>query len=148
MHEFEFDCVWDEQKCRKLTIDDNGKVVRAQYGCGNQIARAKMITDNTGILEWDVIIEKAGDYSWVGVCDDRGTIWALFSDGNCYREASVSYCRPFKMTKITVHLNLSKKTLAFTVNGTRFPEVPGWNNLPSRLRLAAGLSYPGRVRKT
>ncbi|GBC28558.2 hypothetical protein GLOIN_2v1765224 [Rhizophagus irregularis DAOM 181602=DAOM 197198] len=41
---------------------------------------------------------------------------------------------------------LDGKTCAFTVNGTKYQEVPTWNNLPSRLYPVASLTYPGRYR--
>ena len=41
---------------------------------------------------------------------------------------------------------MNKRTCAFTVNGTKYPEVSIWNNLPSRLHPVVSLRYPGRFR--
>src|SRR4051812_29301599 len=63
------DYVWDEAACGpNLIIEDNGKVVQAPTNYGHQNVRAKIILDNKGIFEWDVIIEKSCRYAWVGVC--------------------------------------------------------------------------------
>src|ERR1051325_8163724 len=64
------DLVWDESACgSELIIKDNGKIVRASNSCISfQSVRAKIALDKRGIFEWDVIIEKACNYSWVGVC--------------------------------------------------------------------------------
>ncbi|PKC17101.1 hypothetical protein RhiirA5_493284 [Rhizophagus irregularis] len=52
-------------------------------------------------------------------------------------------------TKIILNVyrqNMNKRTCAFTVNGTKYPEVPSWNNLPSKLYPVASLCYPGQFR--
>ena len=57
------------------------------------------------------------------------------------------YCPSFRDgVKITVHLDMNKKTVAFTVNGTKYPEVLKWDNLPSKLYPIVSLCYPGRFR--
>ena len=59
----------------------------------------------------------------------------------------LSYFQPFgEGTRITVHLYMNKRTCAFTVNGTKYPEVSGWNNLPLKLYPVVSLNYPGRFR--
>src|SRR5207244_4517190 len=99
------------------------------------------------IFEWDIIIEKrsGAGYTWVGVCSaeyDRlnrstasATVWRLCSDGYCFNINSAGdYCPPFGSgAKITVHLDMNKRSCAFTVNGTKYREVSEWNNLPSKL---------------
>ncbi|GBC28564.2 hypothetical protein GLOIN_2v1472107 [Rhizophagus irregularis DAOM 181602=DAOM 197198] len=90
----ESDCVWDETACgSKLIIEDNGKVVRAPKSLGSswRSVRAKMILENNGIYEWDVIIEKACNASWIGVASEnlnyekfagnQLTGWVLASSG-------------------------------------------------------------------
>src|SRR5205823_4648875 len=111
--------------------------------------KAKMPLENKGIFEWDIIIEK-DCWSWVGVCateifhyeswaGSHLNGWVLGSNGNCYNSCNnilYNYCPPFgDGTKITVHLDISKRrkserTCSFTVNGKKYPEVSGWNNLP------------------
>ncbi|CAB5189657.1 unnamed protein product [Rhizophagus irregularis] len=124
--------VWDETACgSKLIIEDNGKIVHAPNGCGHQNIRTKIALENKGIFEWDMIIEKTCDYAWVGVCapeDFNYEIWA--GDG----------------TIVTVHLDMNKRTCAFTVNGTKYQEVSAWNNLPSKLYPVVSLKNPGRFR--
>ncbi|CAB5356816.1 unnamed protein product [Rhizophagus irregularis] len=157
----ESDYVWDESACgSKLIIEDNGKIVHAQNGLrSHQNVRAKMILENNGIYEWDVIIEKVCSWSWVGVASEnlnyevfagnQPTGWVLGSNGYCYNSGNHinNYCPSFgDGAIITVHLDMNKRTCAFTVNGTRYPEVPTWNNLPSKLYPVASLYYPGQFR--
>ena len=119
-----------------------------------------MILDNKGIIEWDVMIKKTCAYAWVGVCAPENfdyerfagyqpTGWVLGSSGACYNSSiGVSnYCPPFEDgSKITVHLDMNKRTLAFTVNGTKYREVSEWRDLPSRLYPVVSLKYPGCCR--
>src|SRR3989440_5215882 len=43
----------------------------------------------------------------------------------------VYYCPPFgDGSKITVHLDMNGRTCSFTVNGTKYPNVSWWDNLP------------------
>ncbi|CAB5356880.1 unnamed protein product [Rhizophagus irregularis] len=154
--------VWDESaRGSKLIIEDNGKVVRATNDLRvRQNIRAKMILENEGIFEWDVIIEKDCDYSWVGVCasenfnyenwaGEQPTGWVLGPNGSCYSGNRVynNYCQSFgDGAKITVHIDMNKRTCSFTVKGTKYPEISAWNNLPSKLYPVASLCYPGRIR--
>jgi hypothetical protein len=158
----ESECVWDESACgSKLIIEDGGKVVYAPNGCGLQSIRAKMLLDNKGIFEWDVIIEKYCTDTWVGVCASENVNyesclgctpnngWLLNSHGNVHSFSKCSkYCSPFQddNVKVTVHLNMDERTCAFSVNGTKYSEVSEWNNLPSKLYPAVSLCHPGRFR--
>ncbi|CAB5356810.1 unnamed protein product [Rhizophagus irregularis] len=157
----ESDYVWDESACgSKLIIEDNGKIVHAPNDCSShQNVRAKMILENNGIYEWDVIIEKACYASSIGVASEnlnykefagkQLTGWVLGSNGYCYNSGNHinNYCPSFgDSARITVHLDMNKRTCAFTVNGTKYPEVPSWNNLPSKLYPVASLFYPGQFR--
>ncbi|CAG8578535.1 uncharacterized protein OCT59_001006 [Rhizophagus irregularis] len=152
---------FDETACgSKLIIEDNCKVVQASNGCDrHQSVRSKMMLENGGVYEWDVIIEKHCGTVWVGVCATENfnyekfaghqpTGWVLGSNGNCYNSSyKLDYCPSFKNegAKITVHLDMDKRTCAFTVNGTKY-YVSGWNNLPSKLYPVVSLNYPGRFR--
>ncbi|CAG8620382.1 16184_t:CDS:2 [Rhizophagus irregularis] len=152
---------WDElAHGSKLIIEDNEKVVRVLDQFNSQSVRARMILENKNIFEWDVIVEKSCNYIWVGVCSSENfsyeswagkqpTGWVLGSSGNCYNsdKRSSGYCPSFgDGTEITVHLNMNKRTCAFTVNGTKYPEVSEWNNLPSKLYPVVSLKFPGRLR--
>jgi hypothetical protein len=155
--------VWDElARGSKLVIEDNGKVVYAPIGLNSlQSVRAKMVLENKGIFEWDVIIEKDCSSAWVGVCSAENFNYETFagyqitgwvfgsSSGYCYNSGNCinNYCPSFgDGTKVTVHLDMNKRTCAFTVNGTRYPKVSSWNNLPSKLYPVVSLRYPGRIR--
>ncbi|CAB5188867.1 unnamed protein product [Rhizophagus irregularis] len=153
--------VWDKSACgSKLIVEDNGKVVYAQNGWYNlQNVRSKMTFENKGIFEWDVIIEKICENIWVGICASENfnyenfagfqpTGWVLGSNGNCLNSNNWSnYCPSFgDGTKITVHLDMNKRTCAFSVNGKRYSEISEWNNLPSKLHPVVSLRYPGRFR--
>ncbi|CAG8598536.1 5884_t:CDS:1, partial [Acaulospora morrowiae] len=37
-------------------------------------------------------------------------------------------------------------TVAFSVNGTRYPPVASWTNLPSKLYFVASIITPGKFR--
>ncbi|RGB27931.1 hypothetical protein C1646_797900 [Rhizophagus diaphanus] len=154
--------VWDKTSCdSNLIIEDNGKVVYAPIGLRPwKSVRAKMLLENNGIYEWDVIIEEVCSWSWVGVCasenfnygdcaGNQPNGWVLGSNGYCLNNSkNVYYCPLFHSNgaKITVHLDMKKRTCSFTVNGTNYSEVSAWNNLPSKLYPVVSLYNPGRFR--
>ena len=77
------------------------------------------------------------------------TGWVLASNGDCYNSSNCvsNYCPQFgDGSKITVHLDMNKRTCSFTINGTKHPVVSVWNNLPSKLCPVVSLGYPGRIR--
>ncbi|CAB5182291.1 uncharacterized protein OCT59_000297 [Rhizophagus irregularis] len=107
-----------------------------------------MILGSKRIFEWDVIVEKNCTYAWVGVrssenfnyetfAGTQSTEWVLSYGGYyCCNSGNYikNYCPLFgDGTKITVHLDMNKRTCAFTVNSTKYPEVSAWNNLLSKL---------------
>ncbi|GES97599.1 hypothetical protein GLOIN_2v1842735 [Rhizophagus clarus] len=153
------DYIWDESACgTNLTVENDKKTVSSSNSA-QQSVRAKVALGNKGVFEWDVIIERACSASWVGVCasnlnyeswaGSQATGWILGSDGSCYHSGikTSKYCPPFgDSTRITVHLDMNKKTCSFTVNGSRYPEVSKWNNLPSKLYPVVSLRSPGRFR--
>jgi hypothetical protein len=155
----ESDYAWDEPACgSKLTIENNGKVVRASDSCGlHQNVRAKMILGNKGIFEWDIIIRKVCCCAWIGVCASenfnyeifagiQATGWILGSFGCCYNFGNwvKNYCPSFgDGTKITVHLDMNKRTCSFTVNGIKYPAVSGWNNLLPKLYPMVSINRSG-----
>ncbi|GES97628.1 hypothetical protein GLOIN_2v1836052 [Rhizophagus clarus] len=154
---------WDESACGKnLIIEENGKVVSAVNCNSYQSVKAKMEIGGKGkgIFEWDVIIEKTCRWSWVGVCtsesinhdifsaNQSASISVLGSDGVCWNyNKSLNYCSSFgNGARITVHLDMNKRTCCFTVNGVKYPEAFTWNKLPSKFYPIVGLMYPGRFR--
>ncbi|POG81478.1 uncharacterized protein OCT59_021232 [Rhizophagus irregularis] len=154
-------CVWDESECgASILIEENGKIACLQEKTDSwRNVRAKMILEDNGIFEWDVIVEKAGSDAWVGVCASENlnygfwagrqpTGWVLGIKG-IYRtsDKGSSYCPPFgDGAIITVHMDMNKRTCAFTVNGTRYQEVSEWNNLPSKLYPVVSLGHFAKLR--
>jgi hypothetical protein len=160
----QFNYVWDETACgSKLIIENDGKIVRAPNGCGDQSIRAKIALENklnNGIFEWDVIIEKACSSIVIGVCTSeyfnyeyrasgQSNVWALGGSGKCisYTYSRTNYCPSFRNdgTKITVHLDMNNRTCAFTINSTKYPVVSEWN-LPSKLYPIVSLRSNGIFR--
>jgi hypothetical protein len=153
-------CVWDESKCgTNVLIEDNGKIacVRSITNSLRNV-RAKMILEDNGIFEWDVIIEKSCVNAWVGVCASKNlnyefcagkqpTGWVLGTNGLYYNSnKESSYCPVFgDGARITVHLDMNKRTCAFTVNGIKYKEVSEWN-LPSKLYPVVSIGYPAQLR--
>lgn len=119
-----------------------------------------MILDKKSIFEWDIIIEKTCEYIYIGVCSaenfsyenfagSQSTGWVVGSCGSCGNSGKWinNYCPSLKDgTKVTVHLDMYKRTCAFTINGEKYSEVSGWNNLTSKLYPVVSLYYPGRLR--
>ncbi|RGB33756.1 concanavalin A-like lectin/glucanase domain-containing protein [Rhizophagus diaphanus] len=158
VHINETNYTWDESCDTSLFIEENGKLVSVKSNCNLQTCvKANLTLKNQGIFEWDVIIEKLCEYVWIGVCAPENfkylafagyqtTGWILGSNGLCWNShKEIRYCLPFgEGTRITVHLDINKRTCAFTVNGIRYPEVSTWNNLLLKLYPVVGLIYPGR----
>ncbi|CAI2194250.1 19662_t:CDS:1, partial [Funneliformis geosporum] len=156
--------VWDESACGyNLIIEDNGKVVRASDAClKHQSVRARVVFENPGIFEWDVILDRHCAWGWVGVCASGNLVydnfignsstvgWLLSTSGRIYhgKVNQDGYCPSFAgdNSKVTVHLDMNKRTCSFTVNGVKYPEVEGWNDLPSKLYPVVSLKTPGRFR--
>jgi hypothetical protein len=153
--------VWDESECGlNLVIEDNGKVVQASNDCNkHQNVRAKIAIESRDVFEWDVIIEKTCKLAWVGVCatenfsyetfaGDQPTGWVLGSGGRCANSGNrYNYCPSFgDGTKITLRIDMNKRSCAFTINGIKYREVTEWNNLPSKLYPVVSLRHPGRFR--
>ncbi|GES97528.1 hypothetical protein GLOIN_2v1482344 [Rhizophagus clarus] len=159
----EIDYVWDEIACgSNLIIEDNGKIVQASNNCNtHRNVKAKIVLENSGTFEWDIIIDKICKWSWVGVCASENvdyevfvggqpTGWVLGSNGYC-SNASIkefNYCPGFHKdgTIVTVHLDMNKRTCAFSVNGTKYREITEWNNLPPKLYPVVSLCRHGRFR--
>jgi len=153
---------WDESACgSELIIEDEGKVVRIQKDYKFlQSVKSKLTLKNKGTYEWDIIIEKNCDYAWIGVCasenfnyekfaGNQSTGWVLGSSGStCHSGKWFSYCPSFEKNvgKVTVHLDMNKRTCAFTVNGIKYPVVSDWDNLPSKLYPVVSLCCPGQFR--
>ncbi|CAG8759003.1 1604_t:CDS:1, partial [Acaulospora morrowiae] len=97
--------------------------------------------------------------AWVGICDEGLDFsnfagyqphgWVLGSGGYYnHNSQGIKDIPTFIQdnVKITVHLNMNSKTVAFSVNGERYLPLPPWTNLPSNLYFVASLVYPGKFR--
>ena len=85
------------------------------------------------------------NFNYEGWAGSQPTGWVLGSGGYCYSNNKGRYYCP-SCTKVTVHLDMYNKTIAFTVNGTKYPNVLEWNNLPSKLYPVVSIRYPGKFR--
>ncbi|GET02145.1 hypothetical protein GLOIN_2v1523309 [Rhizophagus clarus] len=142
---YDFDYVWDKSACgSKLIIE-------------HIVSAPNSINSYQGIRAKVTLIEKDYKPAWVGLCSSehhnfeamstaQTIIWVLSSTGYCFNSGKGSnYCQPFgDGAKVIVHLDMNKRTCAFTINGKKYPEVSGWNNLPSKLHPLVTLRYPGR----
>ncbi|CAB5183132.1 hypothetical protein RhiirA1_423304 [Rhizophagus irregularis] len=160
---FDWNLQWDKiAKGSNLILKEYNTVVESNPGGLNtthQNIRANNIINGEGIYEWEVIIEETCIYAWVGVCTERGLdynifagqqscAWVLGSSGKCYHNNIGShYVSEFSSgTKIIVHLNMTERSIAFSVNGVMHPPVSTWDNLPSKLYPIVSLNSPGRIR--
>ncbi|RHZ44594.1 hypothetical protein Glove_718g30 [Diversispora epigaea] len=159
---YKWDLYWDPRvRGLNLILHDNNQIVESS-NIGQNVhhsVRANKIICEEGIYEWDVILEENCTYAWIGVCAERGLdyssfagqqscAWVLGSSGKCYHNSiGFEYTKEFGSgTRITVHLNMTRKTIAFSINGVRHPEITAWLNLPSRLYPVVSLRPPGRIR--
>ncbi|CAI2193507.1 14847_t:CDS:1, partial [Funneliformis geosporum] len=131
--------------------------VRASNACiAHQSVRAKVAFENQGTFEWDIIIDKYCQHTWIGVCASenfdyekfagiQNTGWVLSSTGFI---GSKDYCPSFATdnSKVTIHLYMNKKICAFTINGVKYSAVSEWNNLTSKLYPVVSLVYPDQFR--
>ncbi|RIA91696.1 concanavalin A-like lectin/glucanase domain-containing protein [Glomus cerebriforme] len=160
---FEWNLQWDKNsKGSNLFLKECNTVVESNPGGLNtthQNVRANNLIYGEGIYEWEVVIEETCIYAWVGVCTERGLdynifagqqscAWVLGSSGKCYHNnIGLHYVTEFGSgTKITVHLNMTERSIAFSINGVMHPPVSNWSNLPSKLYPIVSLNSPGRIR--
>ncbi|CAG8441102.1 6310_t:CDS:1 [Acaulospora colombiana] len=159
---YKWDLQWDiRARGINLVLRDENHIVESPKSgqSGHHNIRANKMISGEGIYEWDVTIEETCTYAWVGVCTERGLdyslfagqqscAWVLGSSGKCYHNnIGTNYVAEFgNGTNITVHLNMTDKTIAFSINGIRYPNVSAWKNLPSKLYPVASLNPPGRIR--
>ncbi|PKY50528.1 hypothetical protein RhiirA4_406601 [Rhizophagus irregularis] len=127
-------------------------------------ARASLPIRGHEIYEWDIYIEESCKHLWIGVCTERrdkvnyssylgGTNygWVLGSNGLLYHnnQLNQSYSKGYgvkfgKGDRVTVHLNMGSRSLAYSINGIRHGEA--WNTLPAELYPAVSLKKPAKVR--
>ncbi|GET60955.1 hypothetical protein GLOIN_2v1777850 [Rhizophagus irregularis DAOM 181602=DAOM 197198] len=101
---YEFNDVLDEPACvSKFDIEDNGKIVRANY-CG---------------------VCASENFSYEVFAAGNSNVWIGIGSGSRVRTNSSNfYCPSFHedSMRITVYLDMNKRTYTFTVNGTKYLE--------------------------
>ncbi|CAB4440186.1 unnamed protein product [Rhizophagus irregularis] len=120
----------------------NDKSVISQSSSHHEWIRMKIPISGQGLLfEWGIMVEKICEYFWA-----YG--WVFGSNGViCHNTHSyrIKYGQTFKeKDRITVHLDMEKRTCSFSVNGKRYPIA--FRNLPDEVYPAVSLRAPGRAR--
>ncbi|CAG8475838.1 8711_t:CDS:1 [Ambispora gerdemannii] len=150
---------WDQSAIGpNLIVSKDGTVVEASPSLGiHESARATEPISGTGNYEWDVVIEENCGYAWVGLCAAEGvnlavflggqaTGWVMGSSGSAYHgNMATPYGSIFdKGSTVTVHLDMTNRTVAFSIDGVRQPIA--WTDIPSKVYPAVSLNAPGRFR--
>ncbi|CAJ0839066.1 13131_t:CDS:2 [Entrophospora sp. SA101] len=104
-----------------------------------------------GYHKWDIIVEESFEQTvYIGVCStdidhlqflgNQKHGWVFGSDGTIYHDGeSYYYGEPFDdLSKITVHLDMNKRTLAFSIDGDYFGIA--FTNIPSKVYPAISLT--------
>ncbi|CAB4416351.1 unnamed protein product [Rhizophagus irregularis] len=119
-----------------------------------------IIFKGSGLYEWDIVIKKLSKIIYIGICsidedvnkneiDYHGYCgWVLGSDGYVYHKKDWKwYDARFKESDIvTVHLDMTKKSCSFSVNGIRRPNVSEWTNISSEVRPVVSIRQSGKLR--
>ncbi|CAG8501737.1 3163_t:CDS:1 [Acaulospora morrowiae] len=151
---------WDENGCGSNLVITDGYTVSSTRK-GYQSVRTNYLMSG-GIHELCIKIEEFGGDIGIGVCSEglnymdwaghQAHGWILISSGgtghNEFSRRCPDIAQPFNCpgSEVTVHLNMDKKTCAFSINGKRYPPIPEWNDLPPRLYFVASLSSRGRLK--
>ncbi|RIA98909.1 hypothetical protein C1645_748422, partial [Glomus cerebriforme] len=122
---------------------------------------ADMIIKGKGVYEWDIVIEKLHKTIWIGICDYDKTLeddviiyiqgyhgWVLGSDGYIYHKKDRKwYGAELKEGDIvTVHLDMTEKSFAFSVNGDKYPIFSEWKITTSKVIPVVSLRQGSRLR--
>ncbi|CAG8585636.1 9420_t:CDS:1 [Paraglomus occultum] len=154
---------WDRSFCGNgLVFSESDTVVSAPPAVTlHQSVRAVNCFSSPRVYEWDVIIEETCGWAWVGVADPNETqldyqiflggqngSWMLGSNGASYHhKVSKQHVVPaFESdgTTVTVHLDMRRKTMAFSIDGTRHPDA--FTDLPDKVHPAVSLVSKGRFK--
>jgi hypothetical protein len=151
---------WKVKRYRQL--DD--PFVYDSQSSAHEWVRTKFPFSGQDLVEWDIVIEKMCKSFWVGICTDNGFNvnnnswlgqhsygWVLGSNGFiCHHKKDKE---PFKnkygqkfneKSRITVRLDMGKRTCSFTIDGNRYPVA--FNDLPDEIYPAVSLMLPGVAR--
>ncbi|CAB4460236.1 hypothetical protein RhiirA1_530258 [Rhizophagus irregularis] len=137
-----------------FTLQADQNLDAYKHVIGDLIIRGK------GIYEWDIIIEKLCKTIYIGICDHKEFNqefcynnqyygWVLGSDGFVYNKKKWKKYTSEKFKegdKVTVHLNMTDKTCAFSVNNFRNDDVTEWKNIPSEICPIVSLKQGSRLR--
>ncbi|CAG8486216.1 9528_t:CDS:1 [Ambispora gerdemannii] len=152
---------WDKRACgSKLKISANSTIISALADLTtHQSVRTEQAFWGEGVYEWDVIVEETCCYAWVGICATECVNYAMplglqqygwvVSSGGFYqhhgRKSRGDKLILFgKDAKVTVHLDMTNRTCAFSINNVRMPVA--FDNLPEKVYPAVSLVCPGRFR--
>ncbi|CAI2165555.1 16650_t:CDS:1 [Funneliformis geosporum] len=152
---------WSQQACGKQCMLSENDILLKSSSKKYEWARTTLPIRGYEIYEWDIFIEETCKHLWIGVCTERkfkvdystwlgGNVygWVLGSNGSLYHNDQSSlreYGMEFgKGDRITVHLNMGNRSLAYSINGIRYGEA--WNTLPPELYPAVSLKKPAKVR--
>ncbi|RIA98959.1 concanavalin A-like lectin/glucanase domain-containing protein [Glomus cerebriforme] len=116
-----------------------------------------LIFKGRGIYEWKILIEKLRKTVYIGICDINEDLkkddqdyhgWVLGSDGYVYHKRKWKwYDAKYKEGDIvTVHLNMKKRTCAFSINNNKKPIVSEWNTISSQVYPIVSLGHGSKLR--
>ncbi|CAJ0927247.1 1655_t:CDS:2 [Entrophospora sp. SA101] len=159
---------WDQKVHGKnIILSENNKVVTS-IGDKLEFARSKLTSfhgSGYDVYEWDILIEEdCKNNIWIGVHSDQYNnhnnsnkncekclkntkhAWVFGSNGLLYHNGkSRKYGTKYgKDDRITVHLNMFRKSLSFSINGRRFEEA--WSNLSPILQPVVSIKKPAKIR--
>ncbi|CAG8561745.1 2493_t:CDS:1 [Ambispora leptoticha] len=151
------DLRWDNMACGpNIEIRDYGTRVLCANSTTVESVRGVNLLWGNGMYEWDVVVEEKSRCAWIGVCGEgvnfssylgrQENIYVFSSDGQIWNSRkSQKYGSTFgKGSTITVHLDMTKRTCAFSIDRVRYPVA--WSNLPEKLYPAAAIWKFGRLR--
>ncbi len=141
---------------RNPAISNGGFTVEMIAGQYKSVS-GDLIFKDRGLYEWNVVAEKLGQKVYIGICginEDFNKIgqnffgWVLGSDGYVYHNKEWKWydAKIKEGDKVTVHLDMKKRTCAFSINGDdRKPIVSEWKDIPSQVYPIVSLS-DGKLR--
>ncbi|CAI2173200.1 19409_t:CDS:2 [Funneliformis geosporum] len=153
--------IWEQSACGSdLTVEGEGLIVRALATCKSaQNVRGTILIENGGKYEWDLIVDKGCKRMYIGICANEDFSFEEFagrqSNGWVFSGAGIYWNDNSQLKrnetysqgdKVTVHLDMDEKTLAFSVNDTKYPVATTWKKPPSKVYPIVSLIYPGQIR--
>ncbi|RIA98960.1 concanavalin A-like lectin/glucanase domain-containing protein [Glomus cerebriforme] len=149
-----------EQTSRFLSsffhVPNDGFTVTEQFNIQRSIT-GNLKFKGRGVYEWNILIENLCKTVYIGICNinddlrknDQGYHgWVLGSDGYAYHEGKWKrYDAKYKEgDKVTVHLDMKKKTCGFSINNNKKFIVSEWKNIPSQVYPVVSLGHGSKLR--